>query len=101
MSVGKYIFWLNNVPVDDSGRRRASIQVEEVSSDGSIAKLISLIAELRKTFPSAIDDEIHPNVYRVGNSANCIIKWETYIADGEYEGWQQIWQHGIEHEISL
>jgi hypothetical protein len=98
MAEHKFIYWFPNVPKNDKGESAVQVHILVGYTQGSITDFIEMADELRKTFPQAENKDIRGGKIIESSCVygNTIIWWNTYLATGEYPGWEQI-QDGVKN----
>lgn len=99
MAIHKYIYWRNDMPRNGIGQRFANIHLLVGYNLATISDFHEMAAEMRETFPQAIDDKVrcgkvHESSFVRGFS---LISFDTYLPDGEYPGWVQVPDGKVEY----
>lgn len=84
--VSKTIKWANEkyiLPTHQGSY--AFCKIEAKNCNGSMANYMELAAEMRKTFPKAVD----PSLLCSEDDNYISVNWNNYIEKKDYEGWTQ------------
>jgi hypothetical protein len=91
MSVYRFIFWRNDTP-KENGMRFANVHLLVGYNQGAITDYQEMAAEMRKTFPQALDGVVYCG--KVIKSTYCdsftLLRFDAYIPEGDYPEWRQV-----------
>ena len=99
MSTYKRIHWNKEISPNVEGQRYANIHFLVSGNGATLDDFQNMAAELRKTFPQALDTEITCGKVTKSRSVDgfSILTWNSYIPEGEYPGWHQSSDSHIEY----